>query len=634
MAAENSTAPPRSALAHPGHSLLLGWLLLVAIIIGLVGREIGSTRERLYNAAWDNLGTLSLALTEQMERAVAATDQALLNARREAGELESKGTERSRQLHQLLRNNSIGTPFVTDLILLDAKGNVLGHSAANPAPPLNARERDYFRRLRDTTVAEPLIAGPLNSLRDGSMRIFFCRRLSDGNGRFAGVILASISVADLQAFYQSVLHLPGAAVSLYRSDATLLVRYPEVPEVEAQRFNEQNTFLSARQGPTGSLIETNAQTGRHRLKSYRESKHYPLLLAVSQEEEELLRPWRANTLNLILIGLGSAVLCTLFISLIWRQLQRLEAQAQALREGEQRFRNLVERAGDALFLHDTEGRIEDVNQQACDSLGMERQELLGHSLTEVECGIPADELRTLWQGLASNATVTQEGRHRHRLGHDFPVEMRIGAFAYEGRRLILTLARDTTERQAYQEKLRQQALHDGLTGLPNRVLFNDQLNQCLAQSQRQNHYFALLFVDLDHFKEVNDALGHAAGDLLLQEAAARLRNCLRKADTVARLGGDEFAVLLPEINSQDDAVQVAEKIVAALAQPFPLKGHIGHVSASIGIALYPEDGCDGEALLRHADWAMYKVKAGGRCGYCCYRRADGEISPPTLSKPE
>lgn len=133
-------------------------------------------------------------------------------------------------------------------------------------------------------------------------------------------------------------------------------------------------------------------------------------------------------------------------------------------------------------------------------------------------------------------------------------------------------------------------------------------------------------MDLDHFKEVNDTLGHAAGDRLLQEAAARLRGCLRKADTVARLGGDEFAVLLAEVAGAEDAEQVAEKIVAAMNRPFPLPNGEGHVSASIGIALYPEAGKDAETLLRHADWAMYQAKSGGRNGYRRYRHVVGETT--------
>ncbi len=636
MAPENSTAPPsRTPLVRPGRSLLIGWLLLVAIIIGLVFREIGETRERLYNAAWDNLSTLNLALLEQMERAITATDQALLNARQEVAAMPplvaeknpARREEQARRLHQLLRSQVTATPFVTNLVLVDAQGNVLAHSARHPVPAMNVREREYFRRLRDTAEAEPLISPPTRTLLDGSQRLIFSRRLVGPRGHFAGVILASISLADVVSFYRSVLHLPGGAVALYHSNATLLARYPEMPDSLGHAYPEQDLFLrTPGRGTSGTLLETSSMDGRQRLKSFREAKRYPILVSVSQEESELLRPWRATTLHIILMGLGSIVLCSLFIGLIWRQLQRLEEQARALRESEGRFRNLVERAGDALFLHDPGGCIEDVNQQACDSLGLPREELIGSNMDAFEVGIPAAELHQLWHNLDTNAPVTQEGRHRHRLGHEFPVEMRIGAFASGGRRLILTLARDVTERQAYQEKLRQQALHDGLTGLPNRVLFNDLLGQLLAQSERQERAFALLFVDLDHFKEVNDTLGHAAGDRLLQEAAARLRGCLRKADTVARLGGDEFAVLLAEVAGAEDGEQVAEKIVAAMNRPFPLPNGEGHVSASIGIALYPEAGKDAETLLRHADWAMYQAKSGGRNGYRRYRHVVGETT--------
>lgn len=174
------------------------------------------------------------------------------------------------------------------------------------------------------------------------------------------------------------------------------------------------------------------------------------------------------------------------------------------------------------------------------------------------------------------------------------------------------------QRKQAEDKLSFLARFDTVTNLPNRYLFTDRLGQMLAQAQRNEWSAGVLFVDLDRFKAVNDTYGHAAGDVLLHQAAARMQACVRSSDTVGRLSGDEFAVMLSNLAKTDDAGMVAKKIVEALAAPFNLNGHQAYISASIGIALYPSDGQEPDALLKNADTAMYRAKAQGRNGYQFY----------------
>ena len=177
-------------------------------------------------------------------------------------------------------------------------------------------------------------------------------------------------------------------------------------------------------------------------------------------------------------------------------------------------------------------------------------------------------------------------------------------------------ARDITERKASEAFVQHLAHHDVLTDLPNRALLTDRLFQALARARRDMGSLAVVFLDLDRLKPVNDTLGHDIGDLLLKEVANRLRQVMtRKSDTVARLGGDEFVVLLPRINKDQDAVSVAENILHTLNQPFSIEQHAIHISASIGIAIYPQHGDEVNQLLRHADAAMYCAKHAGRNGY-------------------
>ena len=190
---------------------------------------------------------------------------------------------------------------------------------------------------------------------------------------------------------------------------------------------------------------------------------------------------------------------------------------------------------------------------------------------------------------------------------------------YQGEEAILGWFYDITDRKQMEEQVQHLAYHDILTGLPNRMLFSDRLQQALVTARRDHAQLALMFVDLDRFKHVNDTLGHNIGDLLLKEVAQRLRQCLRESDTVARIGGDEFIVMLPVLKGEQDASQVAEKIRRALEQAFGIAGHDLQISSSIGIAIYPQHGNEEKELIRNADVAMYYAKTGGRNNVKLYR---------------
>ncbi|MCG8489217.1 MAG: EAL domain-containing protein [Chromatiales bacterium] len=203
----------------------------------------------------------------------------------------------------------------------------------------------------------------------------------------------------------------------------------------------------------------------------------------------------------------------------------------------------------------------------------------------------------------------------------------LSAIGFYGKRSYQRLE----ERKDYEDQIWQQANFDSLTGLSNRNLFLDRLDHALAYAQRQQALVALLFIDLDRFKYVNDALGHATGDQLLQEAARRLRLCVREMDTVSRLGGDEFTVILPAISEGQSVARVASSILSELSRPFDLAAQETHVSASIGITIYPQDGSDSGMLLQNADTAMYQAKEEGRNTYRFFtwemnREAEGRIS--------
>ncbi|MCF8199306.1 MAG: EAL domain-containing protein [Sulfuritalea sp.] len=219
------------------------------------------------------------------------------------------------------------------------------------------------------------------------------------------------------------------------------------------------------------------------------------------------------------------------------------------------------------------------------------------------------KLSTVW--ITEDITerkATEEALHR---AHD-ELELRVRERTAELDELNQRLRDEIGERQQAEDRMRHMANHDALTGLPNRRLLNDRLSQAMALAHRGKHKLAVLFIDLDRFKTINDSLGHAGGDLLLQEVAARLAGTLREGDTVARLGGDEFVIVLPDLDTADDAGHVAHKLVEAFAPPFLIKDVEIHATPSIGIAIYPNDGKDIATLTRNADAAMYHAKDMGR----------------------
>ncbi|MBV8580484.1 MAG: EAL domain-containing protein [Candidatus Eremiobacteraeota bacterium] len=296
----------------------------------------------------------------------------------------------------------------------------------------------------------------------------------------------------------------------------------------------------------------------------------------------------------------------------------------ALRESEVRFRRLFETAKDGILLLDyaTE-RIADVNPALLEMIGYQRSDLLGERLVDVAPFNDVPDCRTVLDELRAEKRVrADQWRLATRDGFTLDVEFIGNVYEADGgARVMQCNVRDITERIETEARMRYMALHDALTGLPNRALLQDHLSQAITAARRNKQKIAVLMLDLDNFKEVNDSLGHHVGDDLLETTAKRLRKCLRESDIVARLGGDEFVVTLMDVADARHVEVVAHKILKALAQPYDLEGREVQVGTSIGISLYPNDGEDAGALLRAADTAMYDAKGSGRGTFRCFTPA-------------
>jgi diguanylate cyclase (GGDEF)-like protein/PAS domain S-box-containing protein len=308
--------------------------------------------------------------------------------------------------------------------------------------------------------------------------------------------------------------------------------------------------------------------------------------------------------------------------------------ALRLERSERMYRSLVDSSPDIIYTLDADGHFTFVNSRVLPLLGYHRSELIGQHYSMLVHDGDMERANYVFNEGRSEFVRSRGVELRLKSKRDdyqariFSIELvltDIGALAGEAatvadtaqRKLLGTycVARDITERKRADEQIAYQAYHDILTDLPNRALFNDRLGLALLQSRRNQNLLAVLFIDLDRFKVVNDTFGHGVGDVLLQHVALRLKGCLRRCDTLSRIGGDEFTAILPELTSKQDAAMIGEKFVACLREPFTLAGQIVHVSASIGVTMSPGDGQSIEELLRNADVAMYHMKSKGKNGY-------------------
>jgi len=322
------------------------------------------------------------------------------------------------------------------------------------------------------------------------------------------------------------------------------------------------------------------------------------------------------TYDYLLTGfVTSLVVSALVAAGVLRFLAIEDHAAKVLKASDERFREFFEGSGDAFFLLDSDGRFKEVNPAACERLGYAREELLAMSIADV---CTSD---TVAKGVKRAATSHKGGKVvfqsecRSKSGEVIPVEVHAKAVVFADRPHVLAHVRDISERQKTAERIEFLAHHDALTGLPNRLMLKDRFEYALAYAERARVRVALLLLDLDNFKTINDSLGHQCGDALLQEVAARMRGCVRDTDTISRYSGDEFLIVLANLPDSDAITSVARKIQARLTPSFDINGYELNTSLSIGIAVYPDDGRDFDTLLKMADAAMYNAKEDGRNTY-------------------
>ncbi|HYQ37394.1 MAG TPA: sensor domain-containing diguanylate cyclase [Pseudomonas sp.] len=327
---------------------------------------------------------------------------------------------------------------------------------------------------------------------------------------------------------------------------------------------------------------------------------------------------------IVLLTLAGGLLTRLTIRPLSR---RLKEQAQSL----ELAASVFDCSNEGIVLMDTRQQVIAINPAGCRLIGHDETSLAELTLgTLLAPEAPDLQCDSLWARAAYSGHWLGEMPMRRADGSTFHARLSLAAVFDDNRtpRHFAAVFTDISARKAEEERIRQMAYRDKLTGLPNRALAQDRLQQALRKTQRLDSRLAVLFLDLDHFKPVNDTFGHAVGDHLLQAVAQRLTDSLRSSDTVARLGGDEFLIILEDLADAQAAGPIADKLVGALQAPFQVDDHELHIGTSIGIALYPEDGEDAARLVRSADAAMYRAKEAGRNGYAFHAGRQPAIAGP------
>jgi len=316
----------------------------------------------------------------------------------------------------------------------------------------------------------------------------------------------------------------------------------------------------------------------------------------------------------------SVALLVVALYIVIRQIIFIRSE-RALLESHQFATEIITNAGEGIIVYDKQLRYVVWNQFMEELTGLTSDDVIGRRAVDVFPHITEQHVDELLVRALNGETVAAPDIHYYVPGGG---EQRQGwaSAVYRPHRDglghiigVIALIRDITQRKKAEQQIEYQAYHDALTGLANRRLFHEHLTLALALASRRRRTVGVLFLDLDHFKLVNDTLGHTLGDDLLRQISARLRDCVREGDTVARVGGDEFTIVLQDMEAKEDAALVAQKVLHAIAAPIDLGGNRIYVTASIGITLFPDDGDDAETLLKNADNAMYRAKAEGRNTY-------------------
>jgi diguanylate cyclase (GGDEF)-like protein len=599
--------------------ILGGTLLIAAIAIGATVMA-GNFRERALQNSERELENTVLLLARHFDQQLEdfeVVQKDLIAFMRSSGIATAENYKRrmsSEEIHLMLKSKMDALAYVGGINVFDADGTLINASAAWPVPPVSVADRAYFRTFKSDPKSPDMVTEPVYSRITGVWTTVIARKITGPNGEFLGAIGRGIEPANFEKFFASVALGPGAAIAMHHRDGTLLARYPHVDELIGKNFRtgpagQQQVFEQAH---TTSRL-TSPIDGEDRVISSRALTKFPIVIVATTTTSAALADWREQIAILIAVAALSVLAIAALLFLVVRKLsQQHRTSQQQLTLEKQRLDTAVNNMTQGLLLFGSSQRLIICNNRYLDMYGL--------SAAVVK---PGCSFRDVITHRRDTGSFTGDVDHYvGRVLRDIGLRNSMVITTPDGRSIQVinepladggwvATHEDITERRHAEERITHLAHYDALTDLPNRTLFHERLKHELPHVT-PDRQLAVLYIDIDEFKSVNDSLGHMIGDELLKSVAISLSRCIQDTDFVARLGGDEFAIVQTGVKDTADVNALVSRIFDAIRTPFECHGHQVTTDASIGIALAPQDGSDLDQILKNADLAMYAAKAAGR----------------------
>lgn len=610
----------------------------VAVLIAYNGALASLEWRQRRNLLDDTLREASIVadiLVDEIENIIDRTDRTLSGIGEVVRVAPSTQNQHDPYAHRLLMRRHAISPTLQALFFVNSAGTLWNSSSNSGIPPIDVSDRDYFKYHVGTNSDDIFIGSVVKGRANGDWLIPASRAVRDQFGRLVMVVAGSIVPKEIERVIASHQLPDGFRVAITLQNGVPIGCWGiELCAVDQGRYPVNIAEKFPATGPDGGM-ETSYLPGPTRVGAFARGELYGVAVAVQADDGIILAPWKSRLwLTFSLSVFGSVGLMGGIIALrhqmrhrrlAMRQLEeanmllesKVAQRTKELVENEERLRGFIMAAHDAVVIIDKQGVISEFNPSASELFGYEAEEIQGKSVNILMPEKYASEHDShLERGRSSGRRSVGRGREmigRRKDGREFPIELTVGTHTVVGGLIHVGVIRDITERKANEESLRRLANTDGLTGIMNRRSFNEEGARLYTLAERHNRNLAVLMIDVDHFKSVNDTYGHDAGDIVLKALAREVASVLRTTDIFGRLGGEEFAVVLPETNL-DGAEETAWKVLEAVRRlTIPLPGQTAFkFTVSIGIGQRHDGAANLGAALKEADAALYIAKQSGR----------------------